>query len=296
MNAGRRCIRGVRCSDQGFAILSVLIVTALIATFAIGLLAWLRTITNEEAKINADAPMRAVLEAALNRMIVAYGSRNDPLRTLLVPDGRAVRWVFDGRAIILRTEAESGKIDLNAGDRAHIVALASRVIKDANALRRFIEGVDAARQNRQRIHSPAALLSTLDRMTSRRDEIESCFTIATDQRGINPNTAPRIVLETLPQMVPEAVDTVLRGRMAGQPIPFDVVADVARQMFVPERPIYTFRAQTAESKGRVGALRAVVSFPEQGAPVIHAWSSVGTVPNEVSAIEYRDPPPEHSRR
>jgi hypothetical protein len=269
-----RHYRPRHAGEGGFALVSVVVVAMVIAALAVGLTALVRSAATESAVLRADAEARAGTEAGLNRIILAYARSGDPLRAALAPDGRPIAWEFAGRRLTLRAQAESGKLDLNAADRDHIGAVASRLFAEPEARARVLARIDAARIARERIAAVAAVLTPLDRMTARRDDAEAHFTVMTDQRGVDPATAPLLVLETMPFLSDEARGAIVAARRAGTPIGLDNLGAAARQ-FVPERPIYTFRAETAAGFDRAGALQAVVSFSERGGFLIHAWALAG---------------------
>jgi hypothetical protein len=62
-------------------------------------------VTDQSSEVSNEAELRAYLTAGLNRMIYAYVTADDPLRTALVPDGRAVSWQFQRRHLTLRVQA-----------------------------------------------------------------------------------------------------------------------------------------------------------------------------------------------
>jgi hypothetical protein len=102
----RSCARAGYCDDErGFALASVLIIGALLSGFALVLLAMQRTVAYDAVAISSDIEMRAVAEAGLNRVLLAYLLRGDQLREMLVPDGRAVVWEFSGKSFVLRVQA-----------------------------------------------------------------------------------------------------------------------------------------------------------------------------------------------
>jgi hypothetical protein len=274
-SGGRFCSRRAASDERGFALVSVVVVAALIAIIATGLATMVRRLASESAVVTLDAETKAGTEAGLNRIILAYLRAGDPLRTALVPDGRPVAWSFAGKTLTLRAQAESGKLDLNAGDREHIAALLVRLIAQPAEQVRILSDLDAARAARTPFASVAALLSPLDRMGARRDLFESHFTVMTDQRGIDPSTAPPAVLETMPRLHERGRQAILAARRDGHPLRLDTVAAIGGVAFVPERPVYTFRAQTADGFGRAGATQALVGFSENGKMSIYAWAPAG---------------------
>lgn len=260
--------RSRRSAEDGFALVSVVMLAALIAALVIGILGSTRRIAYETDRAAAVVETHALGEAGLNRIIAAYLNRGDPMRGPLRPDGRPVSWEFAGHELILSVQAESGKIDVNAGDRTHIEAVLSGLLAAPSAAG-FLRRLDEARANHARVHSVASLLSPFERMMSTRDDLERHFTVMTEQRGIDPATAPILTLQALPHLSVEQRARLVAAREQADADAFEL-PPAARQMFSTERPIYTLRAE-ARSLKRAGAMRAVVGFDEKGNISVYSW-------------------------
>lgn len=265
-------VSGQALDERGFALVSVLIICSLIALLTLSFSTFVRGIASDSAKFSSDIRIRSLAEAGLNRMILAYAQTGDPLRTALFPDGRPVPWSFGGAKLTLRVQAESGKLDVNAADRPHIAALASRVFENPDQQGRFLNTLDAARTSGGRIDSIASLLGPFDRMTATRDVAEQHFTVTTNQRGFDMLTAPALVIRTMPALPETLADRIIASRTEGQPPPMEQLPPSLAQRLVTERPIYTFRADVTLDTGRVGAMRAIVGYSERGEISIYSWT------------------------
>jgi hypothetical protein len=261
--------------ESGFALVSVVVICALIAVLVIGLTTLVRRLASASAVVTLDAEAKAGTEAGLNRIIMAYLRPGDPLRAVLVPDSRPVVWPFAGKTLRLQVQAESGKLDLNGGDLEHIGAVIARLIENPAVRAGFLARLNAARNSGTPISTVAELLSPLDRMSARRDLMEAHFTVMTGQRGVDPTTAPLAVLETMPRLSDEARRAIMLAREARQLVQIDRAEGTPLHYFVSERPIYTFRAQTSDGFGRASAMQAIVGFSERGVVSIYAWAPVG---------------------
>jgi hypothetical protein len=261
--------------ESGFALVSVVVICALIAVLAIGLTTLVRRLASASVVVTLDAEAKAGTEAGLNRIIMAYLRPGDPLRAALAPDSRPVVWAFAGKTLTLQAQAESGKLDLNGGDLEYIGAVVARLIEDPAASVGFLARLSAARNSGTTISTVAELLSPLDRMGARRDLIEAHFTVMTGQRGVDPATAPIAVLEALPRVSDEVRRTILSAREARRLVQIDSAEGTSVHYFVSERPVYTFRAQTADGFDRAGAMQAIVGFSDKGLVSIYAWAPVG---------------------
>jgi hypothetical protein len=263
MTTRRRILR----EDDGFALVSVVMLAAVIAALTIGITAATRRIAYQSDHLAQAIETRALTEAGLNRIIAAYQNRDDPLRERLKPDGRPVPWDFARENLTLSVQAESGKLDLNAAGREQIATLLAEVLP-APAPAAILQRVDEARAGRARVGAPAALLSPLERMSVRRDALERHFTTLTEQRGVDPATAPERVLRAL--LPPAEHDRMIEARARGAAPP---IGPQSRALFVNERPIYTFRAEL-RAPHRAGAMRAVVGFDDRGRMSVYAWGPV----------------------
>ena len=259
--------------DRGFALVAVLYVATIVAGIAVGLLALAQQAAQEGEAVTTQVENRAAAEAGLNRIILAYARPGNSLREQLVGDGRPVAWDFAGKRVLLRVQAESGKLDLNAGNRDHIGALVQRLMPQPEAQARFLSGLDEARSQGQLIASVATLLSPIDRMTARRDFIEAHFTVLTGQRGFDPRTAPEAVIETAPGLPSEAKQQIIDGRATGQTINPNGITFAPAQMFVSEKPVYTLRAETSTGFERPMAMAAQVGFSDQRRFYLYSWAT-----------------------
>jgi hypothetical protein len=254
-------------SEDGFALMSVLIAVFVLAILAIGLLATQRTIALDERIIIDGSRLRRIAESGIDRATAIYASDSDPLRKLLRPDGRTVDWHFEDVAVQLKVQAESGKPDLNAGNTQQIRAIATKIIPETSTLDVFLNNFDNFRNAQIKIDAPASLLPPLARMSSLRDIIEDNFTVLTGQTGIDPMTAPEDVLDATPMLPPELHAAIQSARANGQRnIPY---VETFRGLFVGERPIYTFRARAKSGTSSI-TVKALMEFREKRPPLTYS--------------------------
>ena len=262
-------------SDRGFVLISALLLGLVLGSILLGLQLAVRHFSTTEAEHQDSVELDASLGAALNRMIFAYLTPNDPLRSSLVPDGTRVPWHFAGKTLTLSVFAESGKWDLNAGDRRHIAMLLSRLFPDQTDYAMNV--IDAARSARRTINSVSSALTPWDRMTEMRERFARHFTVATDQNGIDPMTADQDTLLSMPSLTQEQVDSIISKRGSRETFE-NLLASRSNQLFVTERPVYTFRAETTGGFRQFGAMEAIVSFSERGTYSVFSWERVGMLP------------------
>ena len=268
------CPSPLAANDRGFALVAVVFVATIVAGLAVALLLLAQHTAQQGNDVVLEVENRAAGEAGLNRIILAYARPGDSLREQLVGDGRPVEWELAGKKLVLRAQAESGKLDLNAGPRDHIAALTQRLLPEPDALSRFLARLDEARSQGRLITSVLTLLSPFDRMTARRDVMEAHFTVLTGQRGFDPRTAPQAVIETAPGLPDEVKQDILDARgAAGQAFDAGRIAFVPAQTFVSEKPVYTFRVEMASGFERAAAMAAQVGFSDRGRFFVYAWAT-----------------------
>lgn len=272
--------------DRGFALIAVLLMGLVVGGILIALQLQTSQLAQEAANHEDEIVLDACLSAGLNRMVFAYAAQDDALRPNLVPDGRIVPWSFAGKTLLLSVRAESGKWDLNVGDRSHIAILVDRMFPKQAA--HVMSEIDAVRSARKRLTSVAAVLEPWDRMTERRTLFERYFTVATDQNGVDPMTAPVETMLAFPEISAFQAAELIRAREANAGLPNGLTAAVTRY-FAAEKPIYTFRAEASQGFRRRGAIEALVSFSEQRNFSIYSWTRTGVDPDTPSETQ-REPP------
>jgi hypothetical protein len=266
--------------DRGFALVTALVMAIIIAGLLLSLQILTRDMATQSVGLIDDAELRSDLAAGLNRAIYAYATRGDPMRTFLVADGRPVAWTFREKKLVLSVASESGKWDLNSGDRNEIAGLLTHLQGDPIIRARILGELDRARSERRRLVSVLEVLPPLQRMTTFRATFERHFTVATDQVGIDVMMAPLDTIDALAGLSDFDRQDLLQARSEGRPMPTTIAASSAR-IFAGEKPIYTFRAATAEGYRRAGALEALVSFGDQGEISIFSWTQTGVATSDV---------------
>lgn len=253
-------------SDSGFILISALILGLITAGLLIGLQTMTRATSSIAVHAREAADSKLALESGLARMLAAFEQSDDPLRSRLVADSRPVEWDFADRRIVLRAQAESGKWDLNSGDAEQInkliQAIASREEGADGILARFQD----ARRAGRKLGSIQSVLAPHQRMLEISDRLGRYLTVATNQKGIDPDTAPTELLASLADLPSSSARLEIAERLND---------GFFNHFFVAERPIYSFEVELVNGQ-TLGAMRALVSFPERRSPQIHEWRRVST--------------------
>lgn len=261
-----------KSDERGFALIAVLIASVVITGLALFLISYARIAAETRNTFIAETETRSWTEAGLVRILLAYTRRGDTLRIDLRPDSSLVVWHFHNHDLLLRAQAESGKLDLNAADRIHIVNVLARLIASNDLRASILAKIDSARQNGPKLSSVAEVLPPLERMNHFRDVLERYFTVFTDQIGVDLTTASPLIIKTIPGISSQLSAEILASRNNGSAIRLS--AEIGRH-FVSQRPIYTFRAETHTGFRQRGAMRAIVKFEDYGPPSILRWERVG---------------------
>ncbi|MDC0358589.1 hypothetical protein OAO01_07215 [Oligoflexia bacterium] len=273
--------RRLAADECGFAIPAVIFASAMIAILALSLNAFSRSIATANSTFVADAEASAWNDSGLTRALSAYARPEDPMRQLLSADGRRVPWRFHGRTLLLSMQAESGKLDLNAGDIGHISKLLSETNLSSSLKKTLVDRIAVSRQNGVFIDRVANILPAFERMSEQRDEVERYFTTFTRQVGLDMATAPRLAIETMPGISPMLAGEILQTRDSGGSFALiNLPADVARR-FVPQRPIYTFTSETSDGFSKSSAKKAVVTFDERNQMSVLSWGVAGVIHSTV---------------
>lgn len=275
--------RDGRSDERGFALIAVIIGAAFIAILALTLMNYARSVAVTGALFVSDVETKSWTEAGLNRILIAYVRPGDPLRQQLQPDGRKVSWEFHGRMLALQAQAESGKIDVNAGDRTHISNVLDRAIENDQLRLTILNRLDEARSSGRKIQSIGEILPPFERMTLLRDALEAYFTVYTNQTGIDFSTAPQLVIETIPGLAPQLAAELVRRRASDRRLPIGGLPPEIARRFVPQRPIYTFRSETQSGFTKVAVMRATVLYSEHNKPIVLSRGVVGGQPASAEA-------------
>ncbi|MCZ8182431.1 MAG: hypothetical protein O9322_05630 [Beijerinckiaceae bacterium] len=246
--------RTLREREEGFVLLSVLVLTSVIAGIALALSLATRD-DAREMKLHLDlTKARLHADNALVRGIAALGDPADPLHgVLLQPGGRHI-FRFNGVDVRLSVEHESGKIDLNRADPAFILsALQLLAPEAADAMHARIM---ALRADGVFIEDVGTLLSPAQAFEPVAGRIERVFTVATGARGIAVHLSTPEIMRAIPGLLPEELELLALDRSrAGANLSPVLVKYQAYSS--PARPIYTLRA-TVQDKSLPPLRRKVV--------------------------------------
>src|SRR5579883_2372604 len=292
--------------ENGFALLLVVWVVAILAVLAAGFAATTRSDTRLARNLAEGARARALAEAGVS-MAIAGLIATDP-RHQWRADGAAHVFSFGGGSIRVRVEDEGGKIDLNTSPPELIAGLCNELGIDSDVQGAILQAVIARRtvvtpraaQAFSRLNSfltpftvpqPAArrdpkaiAFGTVDQLRQVSGVDQASFellrpyiTVYAQSALVNPSTAPREVLLAIPGIDPRQVDQYLALRMSrtpGQSVAPPPLAGAAKYLVEGALISATIIADATTDTGASFSRRAVISL-------------TGTPGNPAQILEWR---------
>jgi hypothetical protein len=245
--------------DDGFVLLSVLLVTTIIAAVAIGAAIVARAEVSATRIDDEAARARALSDAGLARAIAALEDGNDPLMPALLMSSAGIDWSYADQRVRLSLTREAGKVDLSAGDSDHIARVLQAVSGDEAIAGRMLARMADLRRNGLGIESVLSLLEPQERFGRMAQELDQVVTVLTAAKGIDAMAAPRIVLESLPGVTPD--DLLLFDEARRENSPGKLTQHFARygSLIRGERPLYRIRASAQVGDGVISRREAIVA-------------------------------------
>lgn len=246
-----------RASEQGFVLVSALLVLGVIAS----LLVMLQSTTRSMASgIDAEIRMREarhLADAGLARITAALDDLDDDMLAEL-REAREVRWKYGETEIELSLILESGKIDLNAGDPALIGSALQQITgNNTRAPEIYREILDRRAKGLPFSHA-AEILLPQERLSPLADMTREMFTVLTRMRGIDPLRASAAVLKALPGIGERDLVRLEQSRRELSLVRHMQQLSHLMPLFSTERPIYTLRAAVVMQQGGKAVREAVV--------------------------------------
>jgi type II secretory pathway component PulK len=249
-----------RSGQDGFVLLSVLIVTTVLSAIALG-----AALSVRAASRSTDAELqlieaRSLADAALTRALAALEDPDDPLSDVLRSAAGPVRWTYAGTEIALSLQREAGKVDLNAGHPEMIRRLIAGLASDASLADRMLKRLQERRSRRQAFERVSALIEPAERLSPLALRLDETFTVLSGARGIDPLAAPEAVLRAVPGITEADLVAVLEAR--GQESRAKLAQLKAR--FSPwldgERPLFRVQARVRSSLGLISTREGVMAL------------------------------------
>lgn len=277
-------------SRDGFALVVVLWITTLLAVLAAAFANSMATESRATLNMVEAVRVRTLADAAVNKGISRLLRRAAGLKTRA--DGVPGAFAFDGAELTVAIFDENGKIDLNTApdellagllitvgiESAKIDAVVDAIAdwRDEDDLRRLngaeLDDYEAAGRKFVPSNVPFRSVAELQQVmgVSREifEKLEPLVTVHSFARTINPATAPRDVLLSIPNVNLTEVEALLAAREEDVYNPLQVelpvLTGVADWLSGEDGPVYTVRG-TARLPSATAAVREVVVWlPAEG--------------------------------
>ena len=269
-------------SQRGIALIAVLWLTVLLTVIASGFAFSMRGGALAARNTMSLAQARAAADGAVERVAFELGRpRNTP--DVWLPDGRVRAWA-DGEIAITSTAVdESALIDLNTAADPLLKGLLENVGGlDPDASERVLEAIldwrdadDLKRPNgaeaddyraaglkyvptNAQFASVGELQRVLGVTPALMARIAGSLTVYSQQRGINPATAPRDSLLAIPGVSAEQVDTFIAARSDALANQLPVPPFPPAQAYAATSPVWRIHAEATTPDGVTFARDAVV--------------------------------------
>lgn len=266
---------GVLESRNGFALVTALIVFAVLSSLATAIMVGSRNAaltTSSELRI---LTARHLADAGLVRLIASVEDPNDDMLQKLRTTSHPLQWTFSGGTIELSMIPESGKIDMNASDPELLRRGLRIAVKDERRAEEITRSVLQARERKQAYTTPLAVLSARERLLPVASRIRSMFTVMTHRQGIDPSSASSEVLRSLPGITDHQID-LLRAAQRGAALPAGTQQIASyTALYEPELPIYTLLAVASMRDGTLARRQATITVnPQSRQSSVVAWEDL----------------------
>ncbi len=274
-----------RCRQRGIALVAVLwgvvLLAVIVGSFTVTARTDIRLVRNLVENAKAKSLAEAGIHLALLRLLNARGTPG------WRADGSPQAVSFDGTRLTLAIQDEGGKIDLNRAPDALLKGLFRSVGVDeerstalVDAIADWRDGDDFRRLNGAEeadyhaaglAHGPRnssfRILEELEQVMGMTpglyEKVAPALTVHSRRPGIDPETAPREVLQALPGVVAAEVEAFLADRASAP----EGGAIVARSLTGAEsfmsrsrKRVYSLRAEAQTASGAVFVREAVVQL------------------------------------
>ena len=258
--------RASMSSDQrGFILFAVLVAVVAISMLAVSLS---RRAGADAGSLAVEADMilaDTAADAGVVRIMAALGDLDDPLARRLSPYNGAIRWIFGGLSVDLRVRAESGKVDVFAGDRQLIERVVGKAITDPELASAVLARIDELRQKRILPDTLAAILPPAARLSAEKYALDQHLTVFSAQTGIDPLAASEIVRDSLIELRPQLKSAMAESLQLGYLT--TALTEGLGSAIAQQRPLYSIEAQAVLPNGIVARRGALVSTAGNGGDV-----------------------------
>lgn len=252
-------------SDRGFALISVVLITAMLALIAGAVSLTARAMATAQ-RVNADMLLARGL--AESGVAIALHDLTRKEASVIARDGRAYEFPIEGGTVSVAIEDETGKIDVNHAPFLLVKTLFLNVGRDVgldafaavNLAERTVGSLseDGERRSDARRLTSVAALRGIEGMTEPMFQaLEPYVTVLSIEGKVNPLTATPTVLAAIPGVDAGAIARLMAARRPGIPRP---AVDRAESYFTTlTGPAFTIRAIGRRPNGVTARISVVVA-------------------------------------
>jgi general secretion pathway protein K len=285
-------------STRGFALISVLWITGLLAVMAASFASSSRTEARLARNQLENAKAAAIADGGVQRAVLGL-LELEPERAWRA-DGRIYSFALGEGEVELSIRDEDGKIDLNEGSLELLAGLFTALELEPEAAQALAERISDFRDPDQDplplgaedpaynavglaggaadrpFVNEAELMRVLGMTEELYRRVRPHVTVHAGSYGLDPTRATRAVLEALPGITPEVVERLLVVRPDDNPleaIDDEMLEQIDRYWLPSREAVFTIRAEAQTSGGGRFVREAVIEL--DGSPerpfLVHAW-------------------------
>jgi general secretion pathway protein K len=278
-----------RRGERGAALLIVLWMILVLSLLAASFIATSRSDLLIARNMVESARARALADAGIARAVVGLGEPDMTLRWR--SDGTPYRWPFGGGAVTVSIVSEAGKIDLNAAPAEMLIGLFAHAGADASLSQSLAQAALDRRLAQAPTPQTVGMIDPNEPAFAAIEDVGSLpgitapllqavlplVTVYSGTPTVDPMTAPRAVLMSLPGADPAEIDAFIAARYAqaqGSPLAAPWPVSIARYLGGVAVQYATIRADAVTDTGARFVRDATVLVRDsQGAPfVVKRWS------------------------
>jgi hypothetical protein len=249
--------------DGGFVL-----VLALLAVVALSLIAV--DLAGRSSRLSQGAVVESGLieaglaaDVGLVRILAALSATDDPLAHALDAYRGRAGWRFGETDVELRLRAESGKVDLLAGELDLIRGVVEAELPEVDARADVLARMVAVRASGRPPRSIRSVLPPALQIGDLAARLEENLTVYSGQSGVDPLSATPLLRRLIVGPRSDLADPMEESVRTGRIVP-DIAAGLGSRL-VHQRPLYTISAEARLPNG-LRARRAALVQVEPGRP------------------------------
>lgn len=252
-------------TEQGFSLVSVLLLTGLLSALAIAVSLMVQSTLSVSLFQRDIVQARLSADAGINRIILALEIKEDSLQ-LKQPLLNVTRrqFHFQGVTVDLTIEPESGKLDINYARPDHLEAVFKALRVSQEKTEKIIQRLSVARNKRYLFYSIEEILDARDRLGPLPEQLTHFLTVTRNRASFDPRAASQLVLEAIPDLTPDELDAIYRYKAGADANSVNQTLTRHSALFAPPQPIYRILAVATMENGTKARREAIIMLRAYG--------------------------------